>query len=293
MRKTLLALKGRLQHALARLTRRYYAEDFVRVYPDGVRPLRFGRWRRIGGQELNNYLNHRKFYEFAAQFARRRRVLDIGCGSGYGAEILSWAGAEYVSGCDLSRHAIRFARQRYGRFADFRRCAATDLGAYRTGEFDVAVCSEVLEHLKEYGVEGRALDEFRRVVRPGGLIVIGTPNSEMLADHGFSYDEIQALFESRFQPFCLFENALVPFGPSRAPWERRKALGRTGVVVSSPINLAETVLPAGATPELKRGLTPGRMDVHGLSINTALLHNTHSWALVAVNPDRPKGSPPP
>ena len=54
-------------------------------------------------------------------------------------------------------------------------------------------------------------------------------------------------------------------------------------MVTEEINLAETVLPEGSVPELKQGLAPGRLAFPPYDIDTRLLHNTHSWILVALN----------
>jgi len=76
-------------------------------------------------------LNHLKFYRFAAQFVRGKRVGDFGCGSGYGCKIFSDEGAVAVRGADASKEAIDFARQRYSSVADFTVQSITALDASR------------------------------------------------------------------------------------------------------------------------------------------------------------------
>jgi SAM-dependent methyltransferase len=208
-------------------------------------------------------------------------VVDVGCGSGHGTEILAGAGASVVHACDASRRAIEFARRRFGQFAQFSTQRITHLRDYADAAFDVTVSSEVLEHIKEYGKERDALAELCRVTRPNGIVVIGTPNAELLGDHGFSFDEIRTLMRSRFTDFVIFENALVPFGASRTSWVARSEAGNTGVIISEAIDLDETVLPQGVAAELKRGLSPGWYEAGSLRIETSTLHNTHSWVVVA------------
>ena len=285
--KTLRNLFGR---AKARLTGRYYFEDYVRVYPDGIVYDRSGRRRAASENDRKNLLNHAKFYRFAAQFVRGKRVADLGCGSGHGCRILAKAGAASVRGVDASAEAVAFAREHYGRFAEFSAGTVTDLREFADDSVDVAVSSEVLEHVKEYGVEAQAVAEMRRITTDGGLLVIETPNSEMLAGHGFSFDEIARLFGTSDRPAkglsaaLVFENALVPFGERRQAWERRLAEGKVGTMVSSEINLTETVLPTGVNEaELKRGIEPGPCPFAGREVDTSLLHNTHGWVIVAIN----------
>jgi SAM-dependent methyltransferase len=270
-------------HLLGWLSGRYYFEDYIRVYPDGIVLNRLGRRRDPSRFELNNYLNHRKFYAFAAQFVGERVVADVGCGSGYGAALLKQAGARRVFGADISVPAIAFAKERYADLVTFSVQPMTNMGLYHDGEFDVTISSEVLEHIKEYGKEDEALAEIRRITRPGGVVVLGTPNTELLEAHGFSYEEMDALMRRHFSTYCIFENALVPFGHLRQHWERRLAEGRVGVVVTQDIDLSETALPDGAQPQLKTGVEPGSHRLHDLTIDTTRLHNTHSWIVVARN----------
>lgn len=272
-----------LVHFYAAITKRYYAEDFVRMYPNDILFDHRGRRIQAAPDDAKNFINHRKFYLFSAQFARGATVADVGCGSGYGCALLREAGAVRVCGIDASDHAIRFANEHFGSAAEFVVHAITDLGMYPDGLFDLVVCNEVLEHVKEFGKEDLAVNEMKRVAKPGATVVIGTPNSELLGDHGFSFEEIMALIKKHFNQFCIFENALEPFGASRELWRKRLSEGRTGVVVNQAINIDETVLPTGEIPFLKPGRPPGLYRVGDLKVDTTLLHNTHSWAIVALN----------
>jgi hypothetical protein len=141
----------------------------------------------------------------------------------------------------------------------------------------------VLEHIKEYSKEELALGELQRITKDKGLIIIGTPNSEMLEDHGFSLNEVRHLFGKLFSEYCIFENALVPFGNKKALWEERFSRGDVGIIVSEKIRLTETVLPDWQAPELKKGLKPCVYRFINYDIDTGLLHNTHSWVIMALN----------
>ena len=273
---------GIFGHWFGRVTGRYYFEDFIRVYPDGVYYNRLGMRRPASEEARRNFANHLKFYRFAAQFARGRRVADVGCGSGYGSKVLREAGAAGVVGFDISKSSIAFAKSHFADYASFHVRNAVDLQA-PAASVDVSLSSEVLEHVKEYGKEQAAIEEMARITRPGGLLVMGTPNSELMGDHGFYFDEMQALMRRNFRQFVIFENALVPAGERRSDWERRAAAGETGVVVSQNVDLAETPSAGGQSTELKRGLPPGRYEFGEYAVDTGLLHNTHSWSVLAIN----------
>lgn len=96
------------------------------------------------------------------------RILDAGCGSGpLSAELLS-RGA-HVSGVDASAAMVDLARRRLGEGVDLR---VADLGAplpFEDAAFDVVVASLVLHYLQDWSV---ALAELRRVLRPGGRLLV-------------------------------------------------------------------------------------------------------------------------
>ncbi|GEM_PF-1308371 len=270
-------------HIYAKLAQKYYFEDYVRVYPQGIIFNRYGIKKKAADSDIKNFKNHSKFYSFAAQFVKGKSVVDIGCGSGYGCQILKRAGAKSVYGTDASSSAIQFAKNHFGKYAHFSIQSITDMRKYSSHTFDITISSEVLEHIKEYSMEHQAIKELQRITKLNGLIIIGTPNNEMIADHGFSYTEIYRLMKNNFTDFIIFENALVPFGRFKVRWEKRLAKGKIGVVISEKINLNETVLPGGVIPQIKTGLKPGRYKFKSYSVNTTLLHNTHSWVIIGIN----------
>lgn len=119
---------------------------------------------------------HWQRYRFAAQFVRDKRVIDVGCGCGYGCEQLA-ALAFSVTGIDNSVEAIQYAEQHHGASTVYQVQDAQDL-PFNGGDFDVAVCFEVLEHL---GDAAAALAEMQRVLVDDGLLIASTPNSRLFA----------------------------------------------------------------------------------------------------------------
>jgi SAM-dependent methyltransferase len=116
---------------------------------------------------------HLKRYEFARPLCVGERVLDAGCGVGYGAAYLAEQAREVV-GVDRSEEAIAYALRRYARpNLSFEVGDVLDL-RHADASFD-AVCSfETIEHLTD---PGRLVAEAARVLRPGGVFVCSTPNA--------------------------------------------------------------------------------------------------------------------
>ena len=62
---------------------------------------------------IGSYAEHIQRYEFALQYCRGKRVLDAGCGTGYGSYFLAANGAKSVLAVDISNEALDEAKQNY------------------------------------------------------------------------------------------------------------------------------------------------------------------------------------
>jgi 2-polyprenyl-3-methyl-5-hydroxy-6-metoxy-1,4-benzoquinol methylase len=120
--------------------------------------------------ELAIALLHLYAYETAAKLIQAGdRVLDVGFGEGYGADILTRSGAEYL-GVELDAGMVSHARERYGLAFDTYDGKSIPAGE---GTFDVVVSFQVIEHVPE---PSPWLAEIRRVLKPGGTAIFTTPN---------------------------------------------------------------------------------------------------------------------
>jgi 2-polyprenyl-3-methyl-5-hydroxy-6-metoxy-1,4-benzoquinol methylase len=118
-------------------------------------------------------LMHLRAYDEAVKHAAGRDVLDVGCNTGYGT-IRFAPVAGRVVGVDVSPRAIEAARERShdGR-PEFIQTSGFEL-PFAAGSFDLVTSFQVLEHVPEAAV---FLRELARVVRPGGLVILATPNA--------------------------------------------------------------------------------------------------------------------
>ncbi len=154
--------------------------------------------RVIPGQvEVDLWNEHLARYAFAARYAAARRVLDAGCGAGYGTAELARS-AIRATGIDLSADAVRYGREHYSApNLHFLQASCTAL-PLQNASIDLAVVFEVIEHLPDWP---SLLAEVRRILAPGGLLIISTPNKAYYAEsrrltgpnpfhvHEFDFDE--------------------------------------------------------------------------------------------------------
>ena len=123
-------------------------------------------------------LEHVHRYLIARELSPRKRVLDIACGEGYGADMLA-AVAAHVVGVDIAADVIATAASKYNRpNLEFRQgaCEAIPLP---DDSVDVVVSFETLEHIERHE---DMLREIRRVLCDAGLLVISSPERHEYSD---------------------------------------------------------------------------------------------------------------
>ena len=128
--------------------------------------------RTVPGIPEENYWfrRHEAVYAALRDRCRGAVVLEAGCGEGYGADLLAGV-AERVLGLDYDAPTARHARARYPR-VDVARANLVALPV-RDGACDAVVSLQVVEHLWE---QERFLRECHRALRPGGELLVSTPN---------------------------------------------------------------------------------------------------------------------
>ncbi len=112
---------------------------------------------------------------YYALLARRHgpshgRVLEVGCGMGH---LLTWLVDSYqVYGADINPWALAESRRNVPQGC-FLLLSAEELGAFQDGSFQIVVSKHVVEHLPN---PERSIAEMSRVLAPGGLLLLATPN---------------------------------------------------------------------------------------------------------------------
>jgi 2-polyprenyl-6-hydroxyphenyl methylase/3-demethylubiquinone-9 3-methyltransferase len=149
-------------------------------------------WERLPEQLAPPDLNRRRRF-LLASLQPSDRVLDLGCGEGTFTALTAQTGAQSVIGADVAEAALRRARSAHPELS-FELVPFDGPLPFADGAFDLVWASEVIEHIAD---TARWLSEVRRVLAPGGRLLLTTPahgrlrllvdgieaHSEPLGDH--------------------------------------------------------------------------------------------------------------
>jgi SAM-dependent methyltransferase len=156
-----------------------------RLFPDYIQPS-----DKIA---LKLQTHSKRRYHFASQFCAKKRVLDVACGSGWGSRFLTDNGAAAVVGVDSSEPVVAFATARYG--TNSTRFHHSDMEVFASEPFDIIVCFESLEHVKN---PAGALRNLIGLLQPEGIIllsasVLPTMDFYPFHRHEFTHDYLHRL----------------------------------------------------------------------------------------------------
>lgn len=133
-----------------------------------------------GERMLTNYnmgkgaIEHLHRYSIITDFIKDKVVLDLASGEGYGTNLIA-THAKYVTGVDISAEAVAHAKEKYRKpNLQFLEGSATNV-PLENDAVDVIVSFETLEHHDQHEA---MMVEFKRVLKPDGLLFISTPEKE-------------------------------------------------------------------------------------------------------------------
>ena len=116
---------------------------------------------------------HKKMKLVLNYVRRGESLIDIGCGTGVFIVQLRDRFNRLV-GIDTSSHAIEFTARRVGKDRNILlECGELDSFHFPAEHFDVCLCLDVLEHVKDLP---SLLREIHRILRPGAEMIVTVPN---------------------------------------------------------------------------------------------------------------------
>jgi ubiquinone/menaquinone biosynthesis C-methylase UbiE len=164
-----------------------------------------------GAVEPDLWNEHVSRYYFAREFAPDRCLLDIGCGAGYGTNLVG-ALAKQSLGIDISPETIQYAASRAENGVQF--CVASaDALPVPDQSFGLITAFEVIEHVSGWKT---LISEAARTLTADGVFLVSTPNKVYYAEtrqnagpnpfhvHEFELMEFQSALEKAFSYVVLF-----------------------------------------------------------------------------------------
>jgi ubiquinone/menaquinone biosynthesis C-methylase UbiE len=140
--------------------------------------------RNWTGERLETFIysrdaiEHLHRYAIAKGYVKNKVVLDIACGDGYGSNLMS-EHALFVHGVDIDDKTVQEARLKYKRPNIEFTTGSTSAIPIKDSSIDVVVSFETIEHHDKHD---EMMAEIKRVLKPGGLIIISTPDKLYYSD---------------------------------------------------------------------------------------------------------------
>ena len=156
--------------------------EVMEIYRNDLREI----WdRNIERHSFHSYQNQLDFYRGLVAAYAARSVLDVGCAQGTLALLLAEGGIR-VTGVDIRQAFLEYAQTRY-EHGEVLFLAANIFEHPSLGTFDLVFGNQIIEHLVYPAEFLRTLASY---VRPGGVLVVSTPNHDYFRSKLPSYREL-------------------------------------------------------------------------------------------------------
>jgi len=165
-------------------------------------------------------------YKIAAKQCAGKRVLDIGCGTGLGASLISQTATQLI-GIDYSSATIAYAK-RHNRLDNVEYYVADiQKEIVEVGTFDLVCMFEVLEHVQNARL---AMHNVTEKMKPDAVLLLSTPNvgirggkhESLYHEHEYTYAELSTFLRSLFREVKIIGIAPVANNQTDQNWEREK-----------------------------------------------------------------------
>lgn len=137
---------------------------------------------------VENYImiEHLHRYSIIMELVRDKVVLDIASGEGYGSNLISNV-ATFTYGVDIDEESIKHANTKYQKKNLSYKHGAADQIPLEDASVDIVVSFETLEHHDKHE---EMMSEIKRVLKPGGVLVMSTPEKVIPENNHFHVKEL-------------------------------------------------------------------------------------------------------
>jgi ubiquinone/menaquinone biosynthesis C-methylase UbiE len=154
--------------------------------------------RYIPSVEGDIKYEHLHRYAICLDFVNGKSVLDIASGEGYGSALLANV-AESVIGVDIDYDSVEYAKTQYHKHKNLKFIVGSCESIPLPNEsVDVVTSFETIEHHDKHE---EMMQEIKRVLKPGGIIIISSPNRLTYSDER-NYSNPFHVKELYFEEFC-------------------------------------------------------------------------------------------
>lgn len=187
--------------------------------------LDFSEKTTYNAVEASIHLNR---YAVARPFCQGAHVLDAACGEGYGSYLMKTWGAQSVTGVDISEYAINRALN-YFKDKNLNYIQHDVLSLpFDDHTFDLIVSLETIEHVNN---SEEFLREIKRVLKPGGTIILSCPNDNYYYEKdnlinpfhkkAYNFFEFKEMAERYLGSYVEYFLAFALDGFINLPYEKR------------------------------------------------------------------------
>ena len=178
-----------------------------------------------------------------------RDVLDVGCGEGEAADEIRKLTNANVRCVDVSAVAVAASENRG--FDAYQVDVNSEPLPFDDETFDLVYLTEVIEHLVR---PDRALEEIRRVLRPGGHLIVSTPNLACLPNRLLLALGLQPLFSEVSEEMVLGRGAKL-LGQGTSPVGHLRLYTLRGLIETLRLhNLEPTIIRGAAFSDDRLGI---------------------------------------
>lgn len=158
---------------LVYLNPRPAAEEFSTIYPANYHAFEFSPDQFGFVYRVRRRLEARRLLNWCRDLPENARILDVGCGDGFHLDVLKEFGKKEwrLEGIDADERAVRTGEQKGLKI----HCGLLDTVNLPADSYDLVLLIQTVEHVSD---PPEVLRQIRRVLKPGGKLVIVTDNTD-------------------------------------------------------------------------------------------------------------------